>query len=89
MKENSREGFRVTTTTQKWGGSTGVRIPHRLVEKYNIVPGTRVEISDDGERITIQRVKEKPTLEELLAKCTPENNHDDLDFGGPVGRELL
>ena len=31
----------------------------------------------------------KYTLEELLAKITPENRHEEIDFGGPVGKELL
>jgi hypothetical protein len=30
----------------------------------------------------------KPTLEELLEKCTPENRHEEIDFGEPVGKEI-
>jgi hypothetical protein len=28
-------------------------------------------------------------LDELLAQITPENLHGEIDFGNPVGRELL
>jgi len=29
------------------------------------------------------------TLEELVKKITPENRHEETDFGPPVGREIL
>jgi antitoxin MazE len=32
--------------------------------------------------------KKKPTLEELLAQCKPENRHDEIDFGRE-GKELI
>nr|WP_144929204.1 hypothetical protein [Paenibacillus bovis] len=31
--------------------------------------------------------KDKPMLEELLAKCTPENRHEDM-LSVPVGKEF-
>lgn len=89
MKENSKGGFPMTTTAQKWGGSTGVRIPQHIAKKYNIVPGTKVQVSDDGEKIVLTPEKDKPTLKELVAKCTPESSHEEIDFGGPIGRELI
>jgi antitoxin MazE len=35
--------------------------------------------------------KKKPvySLNELLAGMTPENRHDEVDFGAPVGREVF
>lgn len=33
-------------------------------------------------------MRRKPTLEELTSKCTPENAHDEVDYGRK-GRELL
>src|SRR5699024_6117494 len=89
MNENSMGGFHMTTTAQKWGGSTGVRIPQHIAKKYDIVPGTKVQVSDDGGKVVLNPVKDKPTLEELVAKCTPENSHEEIDFGGPTGRELI
>lgn len=35
-----------------------------------------------------KKKRNKYTLEELLEKCTPENRHEEIDFGR-VGRELL
>lgn len=89
MNEKSKGGFPMTTTAQKWGGSTGVRIPQHLAKKYNITPGTQVQVTDDGEKIILRAERYKPTLEELVAKCTPENSHEEIDFGGPTGKELI
>ncbi len=77
------------TKAQKWGGSLGVRIPQHLAKKYNITPGTKIQIRDEGEKIVLLPKRDKPTLEELLAKCTPETSHEEIDYGGPVGRELF
>lgn len=77
------------TTAQKWGGSIGIRIPHHLAKKYGIVSGVRIQISDDGEKIVLNPVKDKPTLEELAEKCTPEESYEEIDFGGPVGKENI
>jgi hypothetical protein len=40
-------------------------------------------------RRLLRRPHEKPsyTLEELVARITPENIHPEFDFGPPVGRE--
>lgn len=89
MSKRGKGGFFMTTTAQKWGGSMGVRIPQHLAKKYNITPGTKIQVTDDGKQIILSPKRHKPTLEELAAKCTPENNHEEIDFGGPVGRELL
>lgn len=90
MVTNNNKGvFHMTTTAQKWGGSIGVRIPQKIAQKYGVVNGAKVKVTEDGENIILKPVKGKPTLEELIAKCTPENAHEEIDFGGPVGRELI
>lgn len=30
-----------------------------------------------------------PTLEELMAKITPENQHNEVDFGEAEGEEII
>lgn len=89
MNENSIAGPHMTTTAQKCGECTGVRIPQHIAKKYGIVPGTKVQVLDDGEKIVLNPVKDKPTLEDLVKKCTPESSHEEIDFGGPIGRELI
>ncbi|WP_449280307.1 AbrB/MazE/SpoVT family DNA-binding domain-containing protein [Lentibacillus salinarum] len=33
--------------------------------------------------------KETPTLEDLLAQITPENQHGEVDWGKPQGNEII
>ncbi|GIQ70470.1 AbrB/MazE/SpoVT family DNA-binding domain-containing protein [Xylanibacillus composti] len=79
----------MSTTVQKWGNSLGIRIPSQIAERIAISQGSEVDlvVSDDHTLIVIPN-KKKPTLEELLAQCKPENRHDELEFG-VEGKELL
>jgi len=33
--------------------------------------------------------KKKPSLQELMNQITPENQHDEVDWGKPQGKELI
>ncbi|MBU5355244.1 AbrB/MazE/SpoVT family DNA-binding domain-containing protein [Paenibacillus barcinonensis] len=79
----------MSTTVQKWGNSLGIRIPAHIADKIEVRQGTEVEliVSDDRKLIIVPQ-KKKPTLEELLEKCKPENRHDEIDFGRE-GTELI
>jgi antitoxin MazE len=91
MEERNRKGgrFSMSTTIQKWGNSLGIRIPSQIAERIAVGQGSEVElvVGDDHTLIIIPK-KKKPTLEELLAQCKPENRHDEIDFG-VEGKELL
>ncbi|MFS1511057.1 AbrB/MazE/SpoVT family DNA-binding domain-containing protein [Chengkuizengella sp. SCS-71B] len=86
----SNEGvIRVITTVQKWGNSLAVRIPKNIAENISIEQGTEIEMSvTENQNIILKQKKKTPTLEELLAKITPENRHDEIDFG-TEGNELI
>jgi len=86
---NKSGGIVVTTKVQKWGNSLAVRIPKELADKLNIEQGSDIEMKETNRGIEIIPKKRKPTLEELLSQITPENRHDEIDFGKPVGRELI
>jgi antitoxin MazE len=91
MEERNRrgEGFSMSTTIQKWGNSLGIRIPSQIAERIAVSQGSEVDlvVGDDHTLIIIPK-KKKATLEELLARCKPENRHDEVDFG-VEGQELL
>lgn len=79
----------VVVKVQKWGNSLGLRIPINLAQQINIKEGTEVVVSvDSNQTLLIKPVVKKPTLEELLAKITPENRHQEVDFG-VEGNELI
>ena len=90
MKENQKEGEvrSVTTTVQKWGNSLAIRIPAGVAEQFNIQQGSEMDMNVGLRGITLVPKKRKPTLEELLSKCTPENRHEEIDFG-VAGKELF
>lgn len=89
VANNQGEVLHMNATVQKWGNSLGVRIPQRIAKQFDVVNGSKVEIMVTEQGIILKPVDNDPTLEELLARITPENRHEEIDFGGPVGRELL
>ena len=72
----------------KWGNSHAVRIPKTVLEKADLREGDELEIQVQEGRITIEPLKPKLTLESLVAGITPENRHQEQDWGKPVGREV-
>ena len=79
----------MSTTVQKWGNSLGLRIPSQIAERIAISQGSEVDlIVSDDHTLIVRPHKKKPTLEELLAQCRPENRHEEVDFG-VEGQELL
>jgi antitoxin MazE len=76
--------------TAQWGNSIGVRIPKDLAKKAGISVDSTVEIDDSDGGIIIKPVgKREYTLKELVRGITPQNRHSEVDFGRPVGKELL
>lgn len=73
---------------QKWGNSLAVRIPNAVAEQLAIQQGSEMEIVVESQAIKLIPKKKKPSLEELLAKITPENRHAEIDFG-VQGNELI
>src|SRR5437868_2550255 len=83
-------GVRMETKVQKWGNSLGVRIPRSLAMEAHLKPGTAVEISAEADAIVIRPVnRPRYSLAELLRGVTRANLHEELEFGGPMGREAL
>lgn len=72
----------------KWGNSQAVRIPKRVLERARLHVGEELEIRVEAGRITLEPLNSQLTLESLVAQITPENQHHELDWGRPVGREV-
>jgi antitoxin MazE len=77
----------MAVTLQKWGNSLGVRLPKTALEQVGLIEGAKVEVGVEGDHLVIRR--QRLNLAELLAACKPENRPDPIDFGPPVGRELI
>lgn len=80
------------TTVKKWGNSASVRIPAAIMNALNIQPNSVVDIREEQGCIVIEPVREtvrerKYSLDELLSQITDENQHHEVNFGKPMGKE--
>ncbi len=65
-------------------------IAKSLVETSPIMPGSLVELSLIDDKIVLAPARRsKYRIEDLMAGVTDENLPEKIDFGPPVGRELL
>ena len=77
-------------TIQLWGNSLAVRVPRPLAEQLGLHRGDEVELQVEGNRLVIvRRHASRTPLAELLAQCRPDNRPETVDFGPPVGREII
>ena len=77
-------------TVKKWGNSPSVRLPVAIMQAAALSVDDTVDIQVEDGRIVIVPVRAKEySLDSLLAGVTADNVHDEIDFGAPVGREVL
>jgi antitoxin MazE len=72
---------------QKWGNSLALRIPKAAAEACALENGAEVDLSLDDGRLVVSPVATRYTLDELLARVTPENLHGEAGPQGSVGLE--
>ena len=73
---------------QKWGNSLAIRIPAAVAKEAGLGQDAQVDMSLSGGAIVIKPAPERPTLEELIARITPESLHGEWDTGPAVGKEV-
>ncbi len=77
------------TVVKKWGNSASVRIPAAVMEAARLDLDDPVDVREESGRIIIEPVRRKEyDLDELVKAITPENLHEEVDLGGPVGKEV-
>jgi antitoxin MazE len=77
------------TRVQKWGNSLAVRIPQAFASEVGLAENSAVEMRlENGDLIISAPRRQKLKLADLLEQVTPENRHDPVDFGKPVGKEV-
>jgi antitoxin MazE len=75
---------------KKWGNSASVRIPSNVLKAAKIEIDDPVDIREEQGRIVVERLRPASyDLASLVEKITPDNLHDEADFGRPVGKERL
>ena len=75
------------TSVQKWGNSLGLRIPSVYAKELDLLDGSIVDIQRKENEIIISPAKKKKSLNDLIQLITDENQHDEIDFGSPHGKE--
>ncbi len=78
----------IKTQMVKWGNSLAVRIPKNVAEAAEFKEGDRLllEVEAHG-ALSVKAATPPLTLEELVAKITPQNLHKEQWADGPVGNE--
>jgi len=87
---NTRRLAKMRVVVKKWGNSASVRIPAAIMHAAHLSLDEEVDIREENGKIVIIPVR--PTtyaLSTLLEGITLENLHSEIDFGAPVGKELL
>jgi len=75
------------TQIGKWGNSLAVRIPGAYAKDLQLQEGMELDVTLMDGGILLRPRRKEYTLEELVARITPENRHGETDWGPPVGRE--
>jgi len=78
------------TVVKKWGNSASVRIPAAVMQAAHLELDETVDVSEESGRVVIEPAQRKEyDLAELVKRITPNNLHDEVDFGRAVGKEAL
>ncbi len=78
----------VQARVQKWGNSLAIRIPKPFALDVGLTQDSLISVSIEKGKIILEPVKPSPSLDELLAKITPDNVHQEIDTGHSVGNEV-
>ena len=79
------------STIQKWGNSQGLRLAKAILQEAQLNVGDEVDISVEKGRIIIEpttKVLGRYDLQELLSKMPKEYRVEELDWDGPIGKEV-
>ena len=75
------------TQIGKWGNSFAVRIPSTYAKDLKLKEGMDLDVSLVEGGILLRPHPKEYTLEELVSKITPENKHEEMEWGEAIGRE--
>ncbi len=74
---------------KKWGNSASVRLPAAVMQAAHLDVNDAVDVREESGCIVIEPVRRKEyDLGELVTRISRENVHKEVEFGGPVGKEL-
>ena len=73
----------MATVTQiaKWGNSLGLRLPKSVALEAQVGEGDTVDVSVKDGVIVVRPNRPTYSLEQLVARITPRNRHNESDWG--------
>ncbi|OWJ90070.1 PbsX family transcriptional regulator [Paracoccus yeei] len=73
-----------------WGNSASVRIPAAILGESGLRVDQTVNVRSEHGRVIIEPYHEiEADLSDLIAGMTPDNIHEEVDFGGSRGQEAF
>lgn len=76
------------TKVKKWGNSYAIRLPKSITDELMILEDSPMTVEKEGDKIILKKLSKEEELEELLSQITPENKHEEVDWGPPRGNEF-
>lgn len=76
------------TKIQKWGNSSGVRIPSSIMKELGITVNDIISIKQEDNRIVIEKKKNKYSFNERLKKYKGPNLSKEFEWDEPRGKEI-
>ena len=74
---------------QKWGNSSGIRIPKSFLKSLNLNTNDEVDISIDEDKIIISKInKKRISLKNRIKKYTRPNLSKDFKWDDNRGKEI-
>ena len=74
---------------KKWGNSASVRLPAAVMQAAHLHVNDAVDVREESGCIVIEPVRRKEyDLGEMVKRISRENVHKEVEFGGPVGKEV-
>ena len=74
---------------KKWGNSAAVRIPASVMQATRLDLDEAVDVREEAGRIVIEPVRQKTyDLGTLRKGITSANQHEAVDFGPAMGKEV-
>lgn len=71
----------------RWGNSLAVRIPKNVADEARLAEGDKLVLQVESPGNVAIKAVERPSLDELVGRITPENVHKEMNWGKPVGNE--
>lgn len=80
-----------TQSLQRWGNSSGVRIPKKIIKAARLKDNQPLVVSIKDQSIVLTPIKEENefTLDKMLEGVTPQNVHSEIDWGPDVEAEII